>query len=197
MIGVLATRVDEWAGRELDRVRGVAALDLVMYGASRLGDDGRFWIAAAAVRAVGRPAPLARFGRQLAWLGIESAVVNGPAKSMVRRPRPAAARRHPHPHRLRVPSNSSFPSGHAASAGTMAVLLSEDGLAPLWWAVALTIAASRVYVGVHHVSDVAAGLAVGAGIGYLARHVELPLLAVPRPDALDDPDDLSGGPAAG
>lgn len=187
MIGVLATRVDHWAGRELDHVRGVPALDLAMYGASRLGDDGLFWIAAAAVRAVGRPAPLVRFGRQLAWLGIESAVVNGPVKGLVRRPRPVAARRHPHPHRLRVPSNSSFPSGHAASAATMAMLLSEDGLAPLWWGVAITIAASRVYVGVHHVSDVAAGLAVGAGIGYLARRVDLPLLVLPEPPAADSP----------
>ncbi|MBX3284409.1 MAG: phosphatase PAP2 family protein [Acidimicrobiales bacterium] len=175
---MLATRVDDWAGGELRRLRGVPGVDLVMYGASRLGDDGRFWIAAAAVRAVGRPAPLVRLGRQLAWLGIESAVVNGPAKGLVRRPRPVALG-HPHPRRLRVPSNSSFPSGHAASAATMAVLLSEDGLAPLWWAVALTIAASRVYVGVHHASDVAAGLAIGAGIGYLARHVDLPLLVLP------------------
>lgn len=187
MIGVLATRVDHWADRGLDEVRGVAPLDRLMYGASRLGDDGLFWIAAAAVRAVGRPAPFVRFGRQLAWLGIESALVNGPAKGVVRRPRPVAARRHPHPHRLRVPSNSSFPSGHAASAATMAVLLSEDGLAPLWWAVALTIAASRVYVGVHHVSDVAAGLAVGAGIGYLARHVDLPLLVLPEPETGPSP----------
>jgi undecaprenyl-diphosphatase len=187
VIGVLATRVDLWADRELVQLRGVPAVDLVMYGASRLGDDGLFWIAAAAVRAVGRPAPLVRFGRQLAWLGIESAVVNGPVKGLVRRPRPAAGRGNLHPHRLRVPSNSSFPSGHAASAATMAVLLSEDGLAPVWWAVALTIAASRVYVGVHHVSDVAAGLAVGAGIGYLARHVDLPLLVLPDPPGADSP----------
>lgn len=175
------TRVDHWAQRELDHVRGLPALDLAMYGASRLGDDGRFWIAAAAVRAAGRPNPLVRLGRQLAWLGIESAVVNGPAKALVRRPRPVAARDRAHPHRLRVPSNSSFPSGHAASATTMAMLLSEDGLAPVWWAVALTIAASRVYVGVHHVSDVVAGLAVGAGIGWVARRVDLPLLVLPEP----------------
>ena len=179
--------VDDWADRGLGRVRGVPAVDLVMYGASRVGDDGLFWIAAAAVRAVGRPAPFVRFGRQLAWLGIESAVVNGPAKGLVRRPRPVAARAQPHPHRLRVPSNSSFPSGHAASAATMAVLLSEDGWAPLWWSVALAIAASRVYVGVHHVSDVAAGLAIGTAIGHLARHVDLPLLALPEPESHGPP----------
>lgn len=187
MIDVLATRLDHWAGRQVEHLQGVPALDRVMYGASRLGDDGLFWICAAAVRALGRPAPLVRFGRQLVWLGIESAVVNGPAKALVRRPRPVAVGRRSHPHRLRVPSNSSFPSGHAASAATMAVLLSEDGLAPVWWTVALTIAASRVYVGVHHVSDVAAGLAVGAGIGYLARHVDLPLLTIPEPATADLP----------
>jgi undecaprenyl-diphosphatase len=110
----------------------------------------------------------------MAWLGIESALVNGPAKGAVRRQRPVPIVDHRFP--LRRPGTSSFPSGHAASAATMAMVLSEDGLAPLWWSLALTIAASRVYVGVHHATDVAAGLAIGATIGYAARHVRLPLI---------------------
>ena len=60
-------------------------------------------------------------------------------------------------------------------------------MAPVWWALALTVAAGRVCVGVHHVSAVAAGLAVGAGIGYLARRVDLPLLVVPEPPAAASP----------
>ena len=150
-----------------------------MYTASALGDDGRIWIAASALRARCGPDPVHRFARQMTWLSIESILVNGPAKRAVRRPRPTRYQR-VHPHRLRHPSDSSFPSGHAASAATMAMLLSEDGLAPLWWSIALTIAASRVYVGVHHASDVAAGLAVGTAFGYLARHVSLPVIDAPR-----------------
>jgi undecaprenyl-diphosphatase len=61
----------------------------------------------------------------------------------------------------------------------MAMLLAEDGWGPLWWAIALTIGASRVHVGVHHPSDVVAGLVIGAGFGLLARHVELPLVGRP------------------
>ena len=149
-----------------------------MYTASALGDDGRIWIAASALRATSGPDPLRRIARQMTWLTIESVLVNGPAKHAVRRPRPTRFERE-HPHRLRRPSDSSFPSGHAASGATMAMLLSEDGLAPLWWTIALTIAASRVYVGVHHPSDVAAGLVIGTAIGYLARQVTLPGIDLP------------------
>ncbi len=169
---------DRWAESVAAKGRGHRAVDAAMYGASMLGDDGRVWIAAAVVRCRRQPDPLRHLGRQLAWLGIESAIVNGPAKGAVRRDRPTPLLSHPH--RLRHPGNSSFPSGHAASAATMAMVLSEDGLAPLWWGLAVTISASRVYVGVHHASDVVAGFAAGAAIGWAARHVRLPLLDPPR-----------------
>lgn len=169
----VATRIDGWVDRQVGRLRGNTVSDAVMYGASWWGDDGRGWILASAIRSQATKAPLHTFLRQLAWLGIESAVVNGPAKGAVRRQRPALEL--VHPHRFRRPGNSSFPSGHAASAATMATLLSEDGLAPLWWTIALTVSVSRIYVGVHHASDVAAGLAVGTAIGLAARHIDLPL----------------------
>lgn len=174
--------VDRVVDDAVGRLRGNRATDAAMYLASFLGDDGKVWIAASAVQSRTAPQPLKHFLRQMAWLGIESAVVNGPAKGVVRRPRPTTVARHRHP--LRRPSNSSFPSGHAASAATMAMLLSEDGMAPLWWGLAGTIAVSRIYVGVHHASDVAAGLAAGAAIGWLARKVDLPLLErdAPLPD---------------
>lgn len=164
------TRLD----REAGRIPQHRVLDPLMYGASWFGDDGKGWIAASLVRSVKAPSPAKAFARHLVWLGIESAVVNGPAKGLVRRDRPSRARRHPY--RLRRPSNSSFPSGHAASAATMAMLLSEDGMAPLWWALAVTVGVSRIYVGVHHLSDVAAGMAIGAAIGAAARHIELPVV---------------------
>jgi undecaprenyl-diphosphatase len=170
---------DGWIDQRLGSLRGNGVVARVMYSASWFGDDGKGWIACSAIRSIGRPAPAHAFARHLAWLGIESAIVNGPAKGLVRRQRPVHERIHPH--RLRRPSNSSFPSGHAASAATMAMLLSEDGLAPLWWTIALTVAASRVYVGVHHTSDVAGGLAIGAAIGLAARHIELPLPGRPDP----------------
>jgi undecaprenyl-diphosphatase len=174
---------DGWVDERIAGWRGRPVIDRVMYTASWFGDDGKGWIAASAVRSLRQPAPLHAFARHLAWLGIESAIVNGPAKGAVRRQRPVLDLLHPH--RLRRPSNSSFPSGHAASAATMATLLSEDGLAPLWWALALTVAASRVHVGVHHTSDVLGGLAIGTAIGLAARHIELPIPGAPAADDHD------------
>ena len=51
-----------------------------------------------------------------------------------------------------------------------AIVLSREvpRLAPLWVAMAATMALSRVYVGAHHTSDVAAGVALGAVTGTLA-----------------------------
>lgn len=170
--------IDGWIDGRLAALHGNAWVDPVMYAASWWGDDGRGWIAASLVRSAWAPVPLQAFGRQMVWLGIESVLINGPAKGLVRRPRPSAAPR-THRRKMRRPTNSSFPSGHAASAATMATLLSEDGLAPLWWGIALTVGASRVYLGVHHASDVAAGLAAGAAIGLAARHIDLPGLPAP------------------
>jgi undecaprenyl-diphosphatase len=51
-----------------------------------------------------------------------------------------------------------------------AVVLSgaRPRLAPVWVAMALLMAASRVYAGVHHPSDTAAGAALGAVTGTAA-----------------------------
>jgi len=164
--------VDGWVDQQVRRWRGNRPLDRLMYTASRWGDDGRVWIAASAWRAGRSSDPRRYLVRQMSWLTVESVIVNGPMKGVVSRPRPAPE--HDHPHRMRHPSDSSFPSGHAASAAMMAMLLSEDGSAPMWWALALTIATSRVYVGVHHASDVAAGLAIGTAFGYAARRLDRP-----------------------
>jgi undecaprenyl-diphosphatase len=81
---------------------------------------------------------------------------------------------------LRRPRTSSFPSGHATAAFSAAALLSEeDALWPLYYAVAAIVASSRVYVKMHHASDVVAGAALGALMGRAARTV-FPLAPAPR-----------------
>lgn len=160
-------RFDDAAAAWALRSRRVRALDRAMYLLSSWGDDGRIWIVAAAVESARVRSPR-RFVALVAWLGLESAIVNLGIKRVARRPRPDTVT--DHEFWLRIPSDTSFPSGHAASSALMAVLLCERSpLAPVWIVLAAGIGASRVHVGVHHGTDVAAGWLVGAGIGGAAR----------------------------
>jgi undecaprenyl-diphosphatase len=160
-------RFDDAAAALALRSRRVRALDRTMYTLSSWGDDGRVWFVASAVEAA-RVRSARRFVVLVGWLGVESAVVNLGLKRVARRPRPETVT--DHEFWLRIPSDTSFPSGHAASSALMAVLLSEDSpFAPIWVALAAGIGASRVHVGVHHGSDVAAGWMVGALMGVAVR----------------------------
>lgn len=103
-----------------------------------------------------RPAVDAAIAGAAAW-----AVAQG-MKPTLDRPRPyqvdAAARI------VAVPAGSSWPSGHSAVAAATATSLSPH-LGPMSRLVSGvfvgTVALSRLYVGVHHLTDVVAGVAVG------------------------------------
>jgi membrane-associated phospholipid phosphatase len=104
-------------------------------------------------------------------LGLESALTNGGVKSLFRRVRPQEHFTHdePLPYGMRRPITSSFPSGHAASAFMCAGILATRRTAAPWFALAGLIAASRVYVRMHHASDVVAGAALGLALVPAAR----------------------------
>jgi len=75
----------------------------------------------------------------------------------------------------------SFPSGHAARAALLAVL--ALGMGPAWFGLLLLVWAplvvlARVAMGVHYLSDVLAGVALGVVFGVLALSL-LPQLAFP------------------
>ncbi|MDN3297699.1 phosphatase PAP2 family protein [Streptomyces ficellus] len=86
----------------------------------------------------------------------------------------------------------SFPSNHSAIAGAAAVALALAWRRIVWLTVpmALLMAFSRVFVGVHYPHDVAAGLVLGA----LAAVLFIKLLTGPT-RALTDAMRASGSPA--
>ncbi|HVX70451.1 MAG TPA: phosphatase PAP2 family protein [Mycobacteriales bacterium] len=80
---------------------------------------------------------------------------------------------------IRHSSDPGFPSDHATAAGAVAcaVFLVSWQLGAITTLVALLIAFSRVYVGVHYPQDVLGGLALGAAVVALGYFVIVPLLA--------------------
>ena len=156
--------------RAFDRVRGNPTADRAFYALSELGDFGLIWMLIGAVRGLRGDDEAEEFLRLAVTMAAESAIVNGGIKTLFRRERPVVEEERPH--RLRIPVTSSFPSGHASSAMTAAVLLGQGRrTAPLYFGLGLAVAASRVYVRIHHASDVAAGLGVGLALGRVATRL--------------------------
>jgi len=116
----------------------------------------------------------------LVVIAARSAALPWLVKLIVARPRPTFAH-------LQQLSSLSFPSEHTTQAAaiylTVAILLSKDlnrGLRELVIVLALLIAVvvawSRVYLGVHYPSDVAAGLILGWSWALLVFHWARPSL---------------------
>lgn len=162
---------DRGVDRAVARARH-PALDAVFYPLSSAADHSLLWLAVAGIReATGRARPGTAL-RLAAVLGVESALTNGVVKTVFRRIRPAlepAATLGPLPWGLRRPVTSAFPSGHATAGFTTAVFLSRADPGPPWFLLAGLVGFSRVYVRLHHASDVVAGAALGLAFGYAAR----------------------------
>jgi undecaprenyl-diphosphatase len=173
-ISAFDARVDKWFDAHLS---GRPGADRLFYSASSLGDHGTIWLILAAVRGLRSDEGFEAAIRAAAAIGLESVLINGPVKWMFRRERPARPTDHPRP--FRTPRTSSFPSGHATSAFCAAALLSDGDprWAPLYYGLAVIVAASRVYVKTHHASDVAGGAVIGAVLGELSRRIA----PLPRP----------------
>jgi membrane-associated phospholipid phosphatase len=128
------------AGTDLGSVYGIAGIAGVLAATGRRR-------AAIDVAAVGA----------LAWTAAQA------AKPLVGRERPYVVEGADR--LVAVPAGSSWPSGHVAVASAMATTLAEHhlptGPARVARAAAVGVAASRCYVGVHHLTDVIAGWGVG------------------------------------
>jgi len=109
---------------------------------------------------------------------IVNVAVSNALKYTVNRERPFIT--YPDIIRKSDPSGPSFPSGHTANAFATATSLSLTY--PEWYVIipsfayAGTVAYSRMHLGVHYPSDVAAGAVIGAGCAYLTYKVNKLLL---------------------
>ncbi len=162
-------RFDEWFDHVLDHARGNPVADRLFYAASGVGDWSMIWHLVGAGRAALDPAKLPSAARLSAILGAESVLVNQGVKRLFKRGRPVFEGTRPH--RLRTPSTTSFPSGHASAAFCAAAILSgeDPARAPLWYGLAATVALSRPYVHIHHASDMVGGAVIGYIVGRAVR----------------------------
>lgn len=168
---------DRLTALDLAVFRGAAAhrwpgAEQVLPRLSQAANHGALWFAVGAGLAATR-SPRARRAavRGLASLALASAAVNTVGKRSVRRARPILDTVPLVRQLQRQPVTTSFPSGHAASAAAFAtgVALESKGWGAIVAPVAFSVAASRVYTGVHYPSDVLVGAALGAGAALAVR----------------------------
>ena len=165
-------RFDHMVDSFFDRFRGTEPTDRIMYALTELGDFGLIWVLLAFARGLRSDDDARAAWRLAAALGAESVIINGLVKSQFKRERPVVQEERPH--KLRIPLTTSFPSGHSSTAMVAGVLLAQRSSRPTkiaLFGLGGLVAASRVHVRIHHASDVAGGLAVGLGLGAIARAV--------------------------
>lgn len=167
-----ADRFDRWADDQLEPWRTQPQLATLMRTASHLGDFSVIWHLAGGIRGLTGRERARQAVVLSALLGAESLIVNQGIKRLFRRQRPTEAGDERLP--VRRPSTSSFPSGHASAAAFAATLLvGWDGRrsAPLWVPIAAVVTTSRVFVRIHHASDIVAGTLTGLALGQAARRL--------------------------
>ena len=165
------TQIDQFVTRWAIAHR-TPAFTVLMWMVSLIGGHGLVWyVTGAACGVVGRMRweAVARLFISLLLAAFLSDLL---LKPLIARPRPFVL----WPALIVIggrPSDASFPSGHAAHAFAGAVMLA--GALPksrwIWWTLAMLIAYSRVYLGVHYLSDVIGGAVVGAISGATVRRL--------------------------
>jgi membrane-associated phospholipid phosphatase len=132
---------------------------------SLLGEHAAVWLALGGLGIALDAARRPRWRRAVAAVAV-AYVANTALKVLVRRRRPQVAGLPP---LTGTPTGLSFPSAHATSSFAAARAYSALVPAGPLYALAVGLALSRLYLGVHYPSDSLAGAALGTVIGSLAR----------------------------
>ena len=144
------------------------SLDVPLRRLSTAANYSRIWLAIAALLALvgGRTGRRAAF-TGAASIGVTSAAVNLGLKGVGRRRPDREGHGVPEERHVRMPTSTSFPSGHSAAGFAFANAVSAELplLALPLRLLALLVAYSRVHTGVHYPSDAIAGGIVGGVIG--------------------------------
>jgi undecaprenyl-diphosphatase len=132
---------------------------------SHLGEHGMLWFG------LGAAGALVDRDRRRHWMrstGVVAGayVVSTSIKLAIGRKRPVVEDL---PHLMATPTGLSFPSSHSTSSFAAARAYGTLLPAGPLYAAATAMAFSRLYLGVHYPSDIAAGVALGSVLGTLGR----------------------------
>jgi membrane-associated phospholipid phosphatase len=132
---------------------------------SRLGEHGAMWLAGGLAGAAADPGRRGHWVRATLCVG-SAYLLSSSIKHAIGRHRPLVEDL---PHLMATPTGLSFPSSHSTSS--FAAVQAFRGLVPRGplLGAATAMAFSRLYLGVHYPSDVAAGAVLGTVIGSLGR----------------------------
>jgi membrane-associated phospholipid phosphatase len=132
---------------------------------SRLGEHAACWLVLGGTGWLVDRDDRGRWGRATSAV-VGAYLLNTALKAVLRRKRPALEDL---PALIATPTKLSFPSAHSSSSFAAARAYSAMLPAPVLYAVAVPMAASRVYLGVHYPSDIAVGALLGTAIGSAGR----------------------------
>jgi undecaprenyl-diphosphatase len=161
-------RRDHRVMRRMNRWRAPRWIRFWMLAATRMGDGWLWYSLAFLLLAMGGPQRFAAVGAAGA-AALTGVLVFKLLKHLSRRPRPCQYE----PHcwsKVLPPDQFSFPSGHTMTAFAIALVISYfyPGLEGALYFLAISIAISRVVLGMHFLSDVLAGAVLGSALGIAA-----------------------------
>lgn len=163
-------RWDRAAYRTVARMHS-PALDAPLSRLSHFANFSKPWFLVAGLLALfGGPRGRRAAATGVAAIGAASLLVNQPMKLAGERPRPDRETLGvPEARWVSMPTSTSFPSGHSASAAAFTVSVGDvvPQLRVPLRAAGAVVAFSRVYTGVHYPGDVLVGYATGALLGRL------------------------------